>query len=148
MKIEYIKGDLFKTKHKVIVHGCNAQGRMGAGVARVVFNYYNEAFHEYHQEFKRNGLTLGTVIWAESNGFIFGNAITQGSFGSDSKLYVDYEAIRKCMEIVNTYCVEHGYTHVAMPKIGAGLGGGDWNIIENIIEDALVDVQPVVYTID
>jgi O-acetyl-ADP-ribose deacetylase (regulator of RNase III) len=34
---------------------------------------------------------------------------------------------------------------VAMPKIGAGLAGGDWNVIEKIIEEECKGVQPVVY---
>jgi len=30
MKIEYVKGDLFATNVKTIVHGCNVQGVMGS----------------------------------------------------------------------------------------------------------------------
>jgi hypothetical protein len=34
-----------------------------------------------------------------------------------------------------------------MPQIGAGLGGGDWQVIEAIIESEMTDIQPVVYTL-
>jgi len=37
---------------------------------------------------------------------------------------------------------------IAMPKIGAGLAGGDWNVIESIIESELKTVQPIVFTLD
>jgi len=147
MKIEYIKGDLFDTKHTVIIHGCNAQGRMGAGVARIIYNYYNEAYQEYRDQYKKNGLKIGEVIWAPANGKIFGNAITQEFYGNDGQIYVDYGAVRKCMDKINAYCMTEGYDCVAMPKIGAGLAGGDWGKIEEIIETGLVDVQPVVYII-
>ena len=32
-----------------------------------------------------------------------------------------------------------------MPLIGAGLGGGDWNVISAIIQSECKDVTPVVY---
>jgi O-acetyl-ADP-ribose deacetylase (regulator of RNase III) len=31
MKIEYRKGDLFKSPEKVFIHGCNDQGVQGSG---------------------------------------------------------------------------------------------------------------------
>jgi hypothetical protein len=34
---------------------------------------------------------------------------------------------------------------VAMPMIGSGLAGGDWNIIKAIIEAELKTVKPYVY---
>jgi O-acetyl-ADP-ribose deacetylase (regulator of RNase III) len=37
---------------------------------------------------------------------------------------------------------------VAMPKIGAGLGGGDWKIIEAIIESAFHDRDVYVYELE
>jgi O-acetyl-ADP-ribose deacetylase (regulator of RNase III) len=36
---------------------------------------------------------------------------------------------------------------LAMPRIGAQLGGGRWEIIESIIETELTDVSPVVYVL-
>jgi O-acetyl-ADP-ribose deacetylase (regulator of RNase III) len=35
-----------------------------------------------------------------------------------------------------------------MPKIGAGLAGGDWDTIAGIIEEELTSVLPVVYVLD
>jgi O-acetyl-ADP-ribose deacetylase (regulator of RNase III) len=39
-------------------------------------------------------------------------------------------------------------SEIAMPRIGAGLGGGNWNVIEAIIESELTHVKPYVYTLD
>jgi len=35
-----------------------------------------------------------------------------------------------------------------MPKIGAGLAGGDWNVIAAIIEEEFTAVQPIVYWLE
>jgi len=85
------------------------------------------------------------------------DAITQEFYGSDGKVYVDYEAIKavilKCNEILQAE-VQDVTTHVrplpelAMPRIGAGLAGGDWDIIAEIIEQFATHFKPIVYVTD
>ena len=36
-------------------------------------------------------------------------------------------------DILRSY--DHCNVHIAFPKVGSGIGGGDWNIISHIIED-------------
>ena len=147
MQIEYIKGDLFKTEIKYIVHGCNAQGVMGSGVAKIIREQYPEAYDEYRKMYVSatdkglSSLPLGDVIWAESNGKWIGNAITQKFYGRDGQRYVSYDAVARAMWEINKFCPGP----VAMPKVGTGLGGGDWNVIAAIIESELKDVKPYVY---
>tara|TARA_Y100000588_G_C13812064_1_gene735569 strand:+ start:453 stop:686 length:234 start_codon:yes stop_codon:yes gene_type:complete len=45
---------------------------------------------------------------------------------------VDYDSLILCLKNVNEYALENNM-EIHMPKIGTGLGGGDWNIIEEII---------------
>ena len=145
MKPTYVKGDLFETKETLIAHGCNAQGVMGAGVARIVREKYPSAYETYVLRKKKFGLKMGQVIFAKSGDRLIANCITQNKFGSDGKRYVDYEAIRESMIQINAYCRVKKLKSFGMPKIGAGLGGGDWNTIEKIIEETCVDTQAIVY---
>lgn len=148
MEIEYVTGDLFKTNCPLILHGCNAQGRMGSGVAKIVRERFPEAYEQYFNVYRHGtGLHLGHAIFVESNGKHIGNLITQEFYGSDGKRYVSYDAINNSMEHVNHYCSEHGIEEVALPLIGAGLGGGSWKVISSIIEHVL-EVKPYVYTLD
>jgi len=146
MKIEYVKGDLFTTNIKYIIHGCNAQGVMGSGVAKIIRDRYPEAYQEYRRIYDIEGeLDLGDVIWAQSNGKWIGNAITQEFFGRETSRYVSYDAISNAMWQINKI---DGMSEVAMPQIGAGLGGGDWNVIAAIIEAELTNVKPYVYVLE
>jgi O-acetyl-ADP-ribose deacetylase (regulator of RNase III) len=88
---------------------------------------------------------MGTIIPVETNGKVIINAITQHDYGRDGGRYVSYDAVSDAMLNINDWCVKYGETHVVMPQIGAGLGGGNWNVIEAIIESHLIKVQPVVY---
>ncbi len=148
MKIEYRKGNLFETDILHIVHGCNAQGVMGSGVAKIVKEQYFDAYKFYAEQYDEHGLKLGDVQFVPANGKVIVNAITQENFGRTGAKFVDYNAVANCMKTINTVLKLSGETHVAMPQIGAGLGGGDWTVIASIIESELQDVQPVVYILD
>lgn len=147
MKIEYRNGDLFETEIETIVHGCNAQGVMGSGVANIVRERYPEAYQTYRMDFESATTTLGAVSIARSNDKLIVNAITQRYFGRDGKRYVSYDAVADCMKKLNQSLVALWNVEpiIAMPQIGAGLGGGDWKVIEAIIESELTNIKPVVY---
>ena len=81
------------------------------------------------------------------NGKVIVNAVTQNLYGKDGKRFVNYEAVAECMRTINNVLKQSGETHVAMPQIGAGLGGGSWAVIAAIIENELTDIQPVVYVL-
>lgn len=152
MNIDYRIGDMFKGGHLYIAHGCNAQGVMGSGVAYLVHRDYNYAFSAYKRKYDTEGLQLGEVVAADSallgEPTIF-NCITQDHFGTDQR-YANYGAIQKCIQRIDAYMetrrVSHWVSHeVAFPMIGAGLAGGDWQIIERIIERNAKNFQPIVY---
>ncbi len=145
MKIQYVNGDLFSTDIEHILHGCNAQGVMGSGVAKIVKEQYFDAFAFYAEQYDEHGLKLGDVQFVPANGKVIVNAITQEFYGRDGKRYVSYDAVAAAMNTVNRVLKLSGINRIAMPKIGAGLGGGDWDAIAAIIEQEMVDVQPVVY---
>lgn len=153
MAIKYIEGDLFKSKPKVVLHGCNTQGGFGSGFAEVLKGLYPEVANAYYAAHKNNSLYLGTVIWIEVRGVLIGNCLTQPTYGRDGNRHVSYEAFEACMRNVNHVAVngipggsfEGGFNEVSMPMIGADLGGGDWNKLGKIISEQLVDVQPTVF---
>ncbi len=132
--IEYRKGDLLSVDEGIIIHGCNAQGVMGAGVAKAIKAKYPDAYKAYKYAYDTVAPNLGDIIWyRETQVFYIANAITQEFYGKD-KRYVNYKAIVDCF---TKAIVEANYLGLDLhfPKIGAGLAGGDWNIIEQLIND-------------
>lgn len=140
------KGDLLAVTKGHIVHGCNAQGVMGSGVALAVKKKYPAAFENYM--FHHNtpeGLILGIAYpFAINPELTIWNAITQESFGQPFR-NVSYDAIQTCFAQINESIhldqssvegLDHP-TEVHIPMIGAGLGGGNWEIIKTIIEQTM-----------
>jgi len=142
-KTKFVRfGDLINSVEEgIIIHGCNAQGVMGSGIALQIRNKYPDCYLGYKNtlvEFRKGGIDpMGLVIpYYDGLRLIICNAITQDGFGrGEGKRYVNYEALQKCFE----QAAEMAHTnkaHIHYPQIGAGLGGGDWSIISDIIETA------------
>lgn len=139
MKI--VVSDLLDIEQGMIVHGCNAQGVMGSGVADQIRRKYPYAYRTYYDAYTAAGLMLGEVIYAvfDTKNLIIANAITQQFFGRDpNRVYVDYHAVRKCMRNVAGVAKQHNM-QVHFPKIGAGLARGNWSILSTIIDEELDD---------
>jgi len=142
IKIMPKKGDLLAVQAGHIVHGCNAQGVMGSGVAFAVKKKYPLAFDNYaFHHSTPEGLILGNTYPFEiNNKLVIWNAITQEGYGPGTR-QVSYDAIQTCFEQIN-FAIERGWypevpEEVHIPMIGAGLGGGNWAIISTIIEQTM-----------
>jgi O-acetyl-ADP-ribose deacetylase (regulator of RNase III) len=151
MDIEYVRGDLLAAGETVIAHGCNAQGKFGRGVALAIKERFPAAHAAYDREFQKGELKLGTVIWAKHEAGYVANCVVQPTYGyRGTGVHIDYAAFRSCMRAINDVAkkaVQTKIDRIAMPLIGADRGGGDWNLIAEIIEQELTDVQPVVYVL-
>lgn len=129
--IEYRKGNLLDVTEGVIVHGCNSQRVMGSGIALAIKQKYPEAYQAYME----GSMCLGSISrkWVMGDLLII-NGITQEFYGRNGKRYVNYAVICEVFKQAIFVACCHGYT-LNFPKIGAGRGGGDWNIIEQLIND-------------
>jgi O-acetyl-ADP-ribose deacetylase (regulator of RNase III) len=141
-------GDLIKSVTKGhIVHGCNAKGVMGSGFAKQIKETYPKAYDKYLEKYNSGKMYLGQLISVKvSDDLWIHNAITQNNYGNDGQIYVDYEAIDTVffkLEIL----LPHEDDDLHFPMIGAGLGGGNWNKIEEIIEKRVLLCRKHLWTL-
>jgi O-acetyl-ADP-ribose deacetylase (regulator of RNase III) len=57
---------------------------------------------------------------------------------------IRYDALRTCLERVNDYA-ETFKASVHCPRIGCGLAGGKWDMVEPVIQETLKDRDVYVY---
>lgn len=135
-------GDLFgNVDAGYIVHGCNAQGVMGSGVAKIIRDKWPLAYDVYRDQ-KETGYILGEIIPVKvSSDLVIINAITQDRYGTD-RVHADYDAIKQalagCLHLVENSKLSP-YPELHMPFIGAGLAGGDQDTILKIIGGTFAD---------
>lgn len=122
----------------LLAHGCNALGKMGAGVALGIKNTWPKCFAEYKRQLDHGIVELGGVAFFQvDNESWVANCITQPKTGDG--LQVDYDAIRDSFEEVMLFAKHNGFDHIDTVPIGAGLGGGDWGIISETLADLSAD---------
>jgi O-acetyl-ADP-ribose deacetylase (regulator of RNase III) len=142
-----IKGDLIKFAKEfnfdIIAHGCNCFCTMGSGIAKTIKEEFPIAYEMDLKTIKGDINKLGNYTIAVqhtiNNNFLvmIVNCYTQYRYDASSKPF-DYEAFTLCMRKIN-----HDYKGkiIGLPQIGAGLAGGNWNIIKKIIEKELKDMD-------
>lgn len=138
--IKTINGNLLNVKEGVIVHGCNAQGIMGAGVAYQIRKKWPDVYDSYKAHCDV-GVRLGQVMYEiVSPTLIVANAITQDLCDGSTPRQVDYEAVAVAFEAINED-LRNGVIRgpVVFPMIGSGIGGGKWSIIHAIIDNTISD---------
>jgi len=167
--IRYRKGNLITLAKEeffdVITHGCNCFCTMGAGIAPQMAKAFGCNNFQMERRGRGDINKLGCIDYEiigivpefnnqslipaeEAFELTVVNSYTQYRYGRNhadgDKTPVDYDAIRLCMRKINH--IFKGKT-IGLPMIGAGLAGGDWKIIEKIIEEELnaMDVWVVEY---
>lgn len=169
-KIVHKRGDVFTSQAEIIVHGVNCRGGFGSGVAGEIARRFPKARNLYLKKFNTDGWRLGDIqvcympstpieklipviqeeLWIDRiqhYPIFIVNAATQDTYGRIG-VHVNYEAVRQCFEKTLEFAESYGF-NVACPKIGTGLGGGDWQTIESIITSTIekykVDIE--IYTL-
>jgi len=152
--IKYVKGDVFQSGADIIAHGVNSRGAFGSGVAGVIARNHPHARDRYLDKFQKEGWELGEVQFVScaerinSTEYIWiANCNTQDDYGYQGACLADYPAIRQCMIKVRRFAVDNGFT-IAMPKIGCGLAGGNWETVKAIMEEVFKDYEATVYHLD
>ena len=141
---------------KILVHVCNDLGKWGKGFVLAVSRRWKEPERLYKlwaegktdQKFK-----LGEVQFVQVQEDLWvANLIGQhGIRTHNSKASVPpirHDAIRQGLQKVADFAVEKEAS-VHMPRIGAGLAGGDWQKISELIEETLVQngLEVTVYSL-
>lgn len=142
----YEDGDLFGTFHKIIGHGVNCKGVMGAGVALGVKKNFPVAYETYlSQCASERGLNPGEVQAVLDGDKIIFNMATQNRPGPDAT----YDNILKAATNALTLCKSYKEDFVAIPRIGSRIGGLEWSMVDVVLQAAEIVVggpQFVVYT--
>ena len=129
----------------LIGHGCNCIHSMGAGIAKTLAKRFPEALRVDMQTPKDDLAKLGTyskVHVAELDLTILNIYSQHRTWGPLPR--ASYPAIEQASRSI---AAEFPGKRLGLPMIGAGLAGGDWLIIKEILgrELAALDLTVVVY---
>ncbi len=143
--IRYVRGDATAPQAKgakVIAHVCNDLGGWGKGFVLALSRRWPEPEAEYrrwHRERARNDFGLGAVQLVQVDPYVWvANMIGQRGIrtGRSTGVPVRYEAIDAALARLAPQVLELGAS-VHLPRIGCGLAGGRWELVEPLVTTRL-----------
>jgi O-acetyl-ADP-ribose deacetylase (regulator of RNase III) len=146
--IEQGNGNLLTAEVEALVNTVNTVGVMGKGIALQFKRAFPANFRAYQAACARDEVQLGHV-WTFDTGVLgqqryILNFPTKKHWRSDSRLQDIAAGLDSLVDTVR----ELGVTSVAIPALGCGNGGLDWEDVRPLIERAcgqMEDVRAVIY---
>jgi O-acetyl-ADP-ribose deacetylase (regulator of RNase III) len=146
--LKFTTGNLLEAQAEALVNTVNTVGVMGKGVALMFKEAFPENFSAYETACKARQVQLGKMFVTPTDKFIgpkwIINFPTKGHWRYPSKVEWIQEGLRDLKRVIS----EHHITSVAIPPLGAGNGGLNWDDVRRIIEselNSLRDVDIIVY---
>jgi O-acetyl-ADP-ribose deacetylase (regulator of RNase III) len=131
MPARFTEGDMFAVEGiRAWAHGCNCAGSMGAGVAVEFKRRFPRMFDEYRVRCADGRFGLGDVfVWSEGDMTVY-NLGTQEHWRKKAQPAALMKAVGRMVSLAE----KGGVDRIAMPRIGAGLGGLDWPRVRSMLE--------------
>ena len=144
--IHFTKGNMMTSSAEALVNTVNTVGVMGKGIALQFKEEFPKNFLAYKVACSSGELTPGKLLITKelnSNGEekIIINFPTKLHWRNPSK----YEYITEGLKELTNAISEHNIKSIAIPPLGCGNGGLDWNIVKGMIEETLKDVVCEIY---
>lgn len=144
MTIKITSGDLLQQDDAdAIVNTVNCVGVMGKGIALQFRHKWPKNYEEYRAECKAGRIRPGTMFVHDSGGLIRPNYIinfpTKDHWREKSKIaYIEDGLVDLVAQVKRL-----GIRSIAIPPLGCGNGGLDWNDVRPLIEAAFRELPDV-----
>jgi len=138
--LEYCRGNLLEADAEALVNPINTHGVMGKGLALAFKNAFPENFRAYAQACQAGQVTTGKMFTTEQLALLgprwIINFPTKQHWRDPSEL----EWINQGLMDLRKVLAHNQISSVAIPPLGCGLGGLDWQLVKPRIEDALAEL--------
>jgi O-acetyl-ADP-ribose deacetylase (regulator of RNase III) len=146
--MKFTKGNLLDANVEAVVNTVNTVGVMGKGIALMFKEAFPENFKAYAAACKKDEVRIGTMFVTERRELMgpkwIINFPTKKHWRHPSKLEWIVEGLRDLKHVI----ADKGIRSIAIPPLGAGNGGLDWQDVRPHIESklgSLPDVEIIVY---
>ena len=134
--IAYTSGDLLASDAQVLVNPVNCVGVMGKGLAKAFADRFPTILPPYQAACRERRLRPGQVQFLTlPDGRVIANLPTKDHWRDPSRI----EWVRDGLAALRLKVLDRGLSSIAIPPLGAGLGGLRWRDVRSEIEHAFVD---------
>lgn len=142
--ISYTKGDLLSADVMALVNTVNTVGVMGKGIALHFKERFPQNYAVYVEACRRKELVPGKMLVVREKDLVLGDRIiinfpTKEHWRNPSR----YEWIEAGLKDLVRVIADLKITSIAIPPLGCGNGGLDWNMVRPMIEQELSSLEGV-----
>lgn len=144
--IRFTKGNLMTASAEGLVNTVNTVGVMGKGIALQFKEEFPKNFATYAKACRSGELVPGKLLITKElnragDEKIIINFPTKLHWRNPSKYEYITEGLAELVKAIS----EHNIKSIAIPPLGCGNGGLDWNIVKGMIEETLKNVDIDIY---
>lgn len=143
-------GNIFKIDNVTsYAHGCNCVGAMGKGIAVQFKQNFPGMYAQYKRLCTTGQFKPGDVFAFEyePGKFVF-NLATQEHYVRRLGRLASIKWIKESVSKMISIAEQRGVTDIALPKIGAGLGGLQWDDVKRALEEVGSDTKVVLHVVE
>jgi O-acetyl-ADP-ribose deacetylase (regulator of RNase III) len=144
--IRYTDGNLLEAKADALVNTVNTVGVMGKGIALMFREAFDDNYRAYLSACKAGEIQVGRMFVTERSSVLGPRWVINFPTKQDWRGKTRLEWIVSGLKDLQQVIRERGITSIALPPLGCGNGGLNWDDVRPLIEQALgslddVDVQ-------
>ena len=141
--VQYTRGNLLDAHAEALVNTVNEVGVMGKGVALMFRDSFPDSAREYQAAAKAGTVRVGRILVTERDSLIQPKYIlhfpTKRHWRHPSRIQWIREGLRDLARVIQELRIQS----VALPPLGCGNGGLDWEVVRREIEAVLGDIPDV-----
>ncbi len=139
--VELTKGNIVTANAEALVNTVNCVGIMGKGVALQFKKAFPENYERYRSACQAGEVVPGEVLVTETGSLVNPKYIINFPTKRDWREGSKIEDIRSGLMSLASVIKGHGIESVAVPPLGCGSGGLDWEAVRPVIIEALADLN-------
>lgn len=144
--IQFKIGNLLESNAQALVNTVNTDGIMGKGIALQFKNQFPNNYKEYVKACKNRSIDIGKLLVFEEETLLNGNKLiinfpTKTTWRKPSEYSYIEIGLKNLVEIIEKYEIKS----IAIPPLGVGNGGLDWNIVKQLLQKYLEGSNCEVY---
>ena len=144
--IHYVTGNLLESKAEALVNTVNTDGIMGKGIALQFKNTFPNNFKAYARACKNNEVKIGKLFVTEDESMFTGKKmIIKKKTKTTWRKPSEYSYIEEGLTDLKRIIKEKNIKSLALPPLGTGNGGLNWNKVKFILEKNLLDINCEIY---
>lgn len=138
----YIKtGNIFDIDADILINTVNCVGVMGCGVALEFKNRYPAMFREYHKACELRNIHPGVLWYYRTPDLkLIVNFPTKDDWRKPSEYSYILKGLSRLRSLLTKYTEN---TSIAIPALGCGHGGLNWDTVLDLIKEYLGDLKHV-----